>query len=264
MQFDLISDLHLEFGQMPLTTSGNVLVVAGDVCDGNAIKPRNSQYESRFQDFFDLAAEKYKHVLYVLGNHDNYKLDIDSTVGKVLQIVKPNVRVLQNNHVIIDRVLYIGGTLWTDCNKRDPLSAMKVEGGMNDFLKIKKVVHGNYRKFRVSDMVYEHTITLNYFKNTLETLKKELHDFEKVVIISHHAPTLKSIPSYYTNNPINAAYASDLSEFILDNSIDVWVHGHIHEAVDYMVGDTRVVTNPRGYHGLERNTIHYTPLTVQL
>jgi hypothetical protein len=27
----------------------------------------------------------------------------------------------------------------------------------------------------------------------------------------------------------------------------VWIHGHIHSAHDYEVGDTRIVSNPRGY-----------------
>ena len=28
---------------------------------------------------------------------------------------------------------------------------------------------------------------------------------------------------------------------------DLWVHGHLHWRRDYVVGDTRVICNPRGY-----------------
>jgi hypothetical protein len=47
---------------------------------------------------------------------------------------------------------------------------------------------------------------------------------------------------------MNGGYASDLSEFVLDHeNIKVWVHGHMHDPVDYVIGGTRVVSNPRGY-----------------
>jgi len=39
-----------------------------------------------------------------------------------------------------------------------------------------------------------------------------------------------------------------MEDFILDNeNIKVWVHGHMHDPVDYMIGETRVLANPRGY-----------------
>jgi predicted phosphodiesterase len=67
------------------------------------------------------------------------------------------------------------------------------------------------------------------------------------------APSFASVNKKYAHEKtMNGAYASDLSEFILDNeNIKVWVHGHMHDPVDYMIGDTRVVSNPRGYIGHE-------------
>jgi hypothetical protein len=59
-------------------------------------------------------------------------------------------------------------------------------------------------------------------------------------------------PTYKDDHHMNGAYYSDLSELILDNpQIKTWVHGHMHNQSDYMIGDTRVVTNPRGYMGYE-------------
>jgi hypothetical protein len=47
---------------------------------------------------------------------------------------------------------------------------------------------------------------------------------------------------------MNGGYHSDLSEFILDHpQIKLWTHGHTHVPFDYMIGETRVVCNPRGY-----------------
>jgi hypothetical protein len=70
-----------------------------------------------------------------------------------------------------------------------------------------------------------------------------------VVVITHMAPSFMSVNEKYLHDTVtNGGYASDMSEFILDHdNIKVWVHGHMHNPVDYMIGDTRVLANPRGY-----------------
>jgi len=73
------------------------------------------------------------------------------------------------------------------------------------------------------------------------------------VVCGHHAPsTLSTHPRYKDERIMNGAYSSDLSEFIMDRpQIKLWTHGHTHEPFDYMLGDTRIVCNPRGYIGYE-------------
>jgi hypothetical protein len=53
---------------------------------------------------------------------------------------------------------------------------------------------------------------------------------------------------------MNGAFRSELDGFILSkhDRIKLWVHGHMHNPSDYMIGDTRVVCNPRGYVGHEK------------
>jgi hypothetical protein len=63
---------------------------------------------------------------------------------------------------------------------------------------------------------------------------------------------LSTKPQYEKDVQVNGAYSSDLSEFMLDRpQIKVWTHGHTHHNFDYMIGSTRVVANPRGYHMYE-------------
>ena len=53
---------------------------------------------------------------------------------------------------------------------------------------------------------------------------------------------------YKSQYLMNGAYSSDLSEFILDHpQIKLWTHGHTHHPFDYVIGETRIVCNPRGY-----------------
>jgi hypothetical protein len=81
------------------------------------------------------------------------------------------------------------------------------------------------------------------------------------VIITHHAPTSVSIADHYKHDRLmNGAYYSDLSDFILDHpQIKYWTHGHMHNSSDYMVGDCRVICNPRGYFGYETWAGDYDP-----
>ena len=52
-------------------------------------------------------------------------------------------------------------------------------------------------------------------------------------------------------NDLDWCYASDLEHLMTgDGAPALWLHGHIHCNRDYFVGDTRVVSNPRGYPNL--------------
>jgi predicted phosphodiesterase len=55
-------------------------------------------------------------------------------------------------------------------------------------------------------------------------------------------------PWYANDQLMNGAYHSSLEELIEQRPcIKLWTHGHTHEPFDYMVHDTRIVCNPRGY-----------------
>jgi Icc-related predicted phosphoesterase len=84
----------------------------------------------------------------------------------------------------------------------------------------------------------------------------------KTVVVTHHLPHARSIPSRFHDDLLNAAYASDLSDVIESGRPALWVHGHTHDSCDYQVGDTRIVCNPRGY---DDENMRFDPaLTVQV
>jgi Icc-related predicted phosphoesterase len=88
-----------------------------------------------------------------------------------------------------------------------------------------------------------------YHAHSLEWMRMEASAAQgkRVVVVSHHAPSLKSIPASLQDDPLNAAYASSLEPFIADIRPALWIHGHIHHRSEYMVGRTRVIANPRGH-----------------
>ena len=82
----------------------------------------------------------------------------------------------------------------------------------------------------------------------LQIVMLEQHD-RKFVVVGHHTPSFQSCHPMYGNDTLmNGGYHSDLSEFILDHpQVKLWTHGHTHHPFDYVIGETRIVCNPRGY-----------------
>ena len=69
----------------------------------------------------------------------------------------------------------------------------------------------------------------------------------KTVVITHHAPHKNSIHPKFATDQLTPAFASDLTDIISNFDIDLWIHGHMHDAADYSVYGTRVLCNPMGY-----------------
>jgi len=267
MKIKLVSDLHLEFSDCFINNDDNcdVLILGGDIMvatdlhdhpepantsDQSAIANstglgRRQQSAQRYRDFLKRCSFQFPHVIYVAGNHEFYHGKWNQSLTTLSnECAKfPNVYFLEAGSKKIDDVTFIGGTLWTDMNKADPLTLHAVRDMMNDFRVIKKDLEG-YTNLKPHDTVMRHRHMLGYIK----TVIAERPD-EKFVVVGHHSPSFQSVHEGYKSETLmNGAYHSDLSEFILDHpQIKLWTHGHTHHPFDYVIGETRVVCNPRGY-----------------
>ena len=253
MKIAVASDLHLEFGDLYFDNSDNadVLILSGDICvaaDIGRPDPHGileSARSNRIVDFFKRCSFQFPHVIYIAGNHEFYNGKFYAGIQYLRdECAKfPNVHFLECDTKTIDDVTFIGGTLWTDMNKADPLTMHAIEGMMNDF-RIIRNDQRNFAKMSAQDVVIRHRKTLQYFRSVLA----EQHD-RKFVVVGHHSPSFQSVHEGYKDEQLmNGGYHSDLSEFILDHpQIKLWTHGHTHHPFDYMIGETRIVCNPRGY-----------------
>lgn len=203
----------------------------------------------QYREFLQRCSRDFAHVVYVAGNHEFYH-------GKWplgVQYLRDEVRDLENVHFLemdcvdIMGYTFVGGTLWTDMNRYDPLTLHAVGDMMNDFRIIRNSDYG-FRNFKPADAALRHRHTVDYIR----TIIRDRPDGE-FVVVGHHAPSKQSTHPRYANDFLmNGAYSSDLSEFILDYpQIRLWTHGHTHEDFDYMIGSTRIVCNPRGYVNYE-------------
>ena len=268
MKIALCSDLHLEFKDIELfnTEGAEVLILSGDIMVADSLHNHEpptvtSPYEpyqklghnalmaQRYRGFMERVSKEFPHVVYIAGNHEFYH---GKWVGSIQDLRNeaaryPNVYFLERDIKVINDVTFVGATLWTDCNKGDPLTLHALTDMMNDFRIIRNDEKG-YTKLRPAHTMYRHQQTLNYYTTVIGDRKDE-----KIVVVGHHAPSRLSIHERYqdpAHSLMNGGYHSDLSEFILDHpQIKLWTHGHMHDPFDYTIGETRIVCNPRGYGG---------------
>ena len=274
MKIKVVSDLHLEFSDIniPNAEGCDVLILSGDIliaqdlhdhpAPASAIEQammangqglgRRQQSAQRFRDFLQRCSFQFPHVIYVAGNHEFYHGKFVASLQHLRdECAKfPNIYFLERDTKVIDDVVFVGGTLWTDMNKYDPLTLHAVGDMMNDFRIVRHDEQG-YTRLRPAHAAARHRQTLDYIRVVLDENKDR-----RCVVVTHMAPSFQSIHEKYKDSTLmNGAYASDLSEFILDRpQIKLWTHGHVHNVNDYMIGDTRVVSNPRGYEGYEPET----------
>ncbi len=237
MQIQLFSDLHIEFEELSISCEkADVVVLAGDIEVGikgvEWIKRQNIKCP----------------IIYVLGNHEYYKQSHPGLIRKVTEAAKQtNIHLLENKSITIGDVCFHGTTLWTDFELfGDPrVAGYECQQIMTDFKKIRK--EPSYSKLRSIDVATIHHHSKLWLAQSLSQSVASQN-----VVVTHHAPSKKSIPEHYKTNIVSAAYASNMDDFIEQHQPDYWLHGHLHNSLDYKIGNCRVVCNPRGYSD-ERN-----------
>lgn len=247
MKILILSDLHLEFRhpyEPPDGLEYDVVVLAGDIhTNGRGVKWA--------QDLFDCP------VIYVPGNHEFYGASMPDLRQRMQKTSKgTNVHVLDARVVVIDNdcapvdvpVRFIGSTLWTDfalpfeqadgtVKSNQPGAMFHAFVGLADYAEIS----GGMLLIRPEDTLCEH-------EQCLAWLKAEIARpwAGKTVVVTHHAPSANSVHPRYRHDYLSPAFASDLDHELFAG-VDLWVHGHMHDTSNYVLGETKFICNPRGY-----------------
>ena len=232
MRLHILSDLHIEFAPFaPPKIDADVIVLAGDVDMGlKGMKWARRQWPDT-------------PVIYVLGNHEFYREELPALSDRLRRLCEgTSIHLLENDAVDIGGVTFFGCTLWTDFRLLgDPTAARAVaDKGMADYFQISFT--GENRCLEAKDTERLHFESRTWLEKRLTT-----HDSARSVVVTHHAPSARSIPPYHIGSVLNAAFVSDLDSLVDSCSIPLWIHGHTHHCVDYTIGKTRVLSNQRGY-----------------
>lgn len=240
------SDIHNEFSlfNLPATDvdSRANLVLAGDIALADRLN-------GTLVPFLDDVSARFANVFYIPGNHEYYGSSLLRADEKLADVCKryPNVFYMQEKSMVIDNVRFIGATLWTDFDRGNPLVTMTAHNEMNDYQHIRTGSRAEPygRRARPIDMMGLNTQNRFFIKEELEAARDA---GQKAVVFTHHSPTILSQSKVYRPGPIDYAYHNTgLEDMILDLRPVLWIHGHSHHPMDYMLGDTRIVSNPRGY-----------------
>lgn len=239
MKLWIFSDLHIEFSKLekpPAIPDADVCVVAGDILD-RGIAPSIRWLGEN--------VSRYMAVVFVAGNHEFYGSFMGEALaaGQAEAARYPDLHFLENREVVIDDVVFIGATLWTDFALfgTPALSAQRARAVMADYKAI-GYQKQPFRRLIPSDTIRAFTESRNYIFERLQ-----VHREHKCVVITHHAPSEISSPHNFIGDELSPAFSSDMRQHIEDNGPEVWVHGHIHELCLYRLGKTIVVCNPNGY-----------------
>ncbi len=247
----IISDMHVTHADMTAEIDipqADICVCAGDL----------SGFLAFGIEFLKRRIAPTIPVVVVLGNHDCY----GNTIGGALSAAREstsecNIHVLENETLEIGRVRIIGATLWTDhqvtwdLDDELPLpdrAQAAVYSCLRSMLDFREIYgsppfrEGMPRLITSREIIARHLESRTFISG--EMTKSWTG---KTVVLTHHAPSSRSLLNQYQGDATNAAFASDLTDVIQNGRPDIWIHGHIHQFQDYVEGHTRVICNPLGY-----------------
>ena len=253
MHIQIVSDLHLEFGNTvpELAPEVDAVVLAGDLAE--------SRHPWLLAETVE-AWERAQHIVYVPGNHEFYGSDIDE--GRQIlagQCRIHGVTLLNPGAVTIEGVRFIGATLWTDFRldgvAHEAATHAEAQLRISDFTGAIRQREGT-RRFTTFESVRRHEAERAFIERELASTRET---GTTAVVITHHAPTPRSVGPRFHGDPCNGAFASDLESVIARYQPALWIHGHMHDPVDVTLGETRVLCNPAGYDAAANERRGYNP-----
>ena len=256
MRLQLLSDLHLETELYdPQAAPGaDLLVLAGDI-------------DSRWD-----ALERFRGwpvpVLFVAGNHEFDGRDLDAaTMSLRERCASLGLTMLErDSRIVADaagrRVRFLGTTRWSDFDLFGVLGRAKALRAGRYFQELMQASKDG-RPFD-ADAVRAEGLACRAWLET--ELRHPRDGWDATVVITHFAPSVKSADPRYGARSGTASFCNaddDLLPFA-----DLWLHGHVHCAHDYLVersgGPTRVVCNSRGHAKRGEPAAHRPQLILEV
>ncbi|MGT2481592.1 metallophosphoesterase [Methylobacterium oryzae CBMB20] len=243
----------------------DVLAVAGDVADD---LERSVERLARSLD----GRQGSRPVVLVPGNREFWNgRTVEETLARGRDMAgRAGIALLSDDALRIDDgrgtgLCLLGATLWTDWAlhgaRRATLARGHARHNARDCRRIRRAgtipylphdaggAHARSRAF-IEDALGSIVVQATGFRASPVALVRDARPGDRAVVVSHHAPTVRSLPTEVLpdlcDEWIGASLASDL-EGLMDGwgAPALWIHGHVPGAVDVTVGRTRIVANPR-------------------
>ena len=256
MNIQLLSDLHLETHPHFVpehAPDADALILAGDIGSyqvGSLLVTQgdNDFGLARFSPRTDLAAWPVP-VFFVPGNHEYDGMDFEEAHARLQEsCARLQITWLHRRVIEMKGVRLIGCTLWSDFEALVP-----AQGPLTQQLKAREKAE------RAADFYLRKTGTTLDGQPFLSAAVRAQAQADQAwltqalsepfagptVVITHFAPSLKSADPRYGLTPGTAGFCNALDHLL--PKVNVWMHGHLHCAHDYVHEGCRVVANPLGY-----------------
>jgi hypothetical protein len=250
MRIRVLSDLHLEHHDPPdglgagPSPDADVVVLAGDIGRGT--------------EGLEWARRTFPAVpvLLVAGNHEAYDRHLDATIAALRAASDPvppasqplegrtGTYFLHRDAVRIGDVRVLGCTFWTQFGLfpgRRAAAMRACRGQMGDYERIHLL--RARRSLRPRDTDRRHRGAARFLRREATRPSSA----RATVVVTHHAPSPRSIDPRYEDDLTSAAFVARRPALIRHTAPAAWIHGHVHVSFDYRIGPTRVVANPRGH-----------------
>ncbi len=237
LRLQVMSDLHFDSApwDMPRAVPGvDAVVIAGDTCSGA---------EKCFA-YLRAAFPAPLPLIVVLGNREFHSRSVVGELRRARGIAPEyDITLLDDGTHVVDGVRFVGATLWTDYRLHGEdrqADAVAADAHRGDFARI-ALTDTPRRAFSPLDAVARHEASSAYVARRLA------QPFDgPTVVVTHHAPSARSLDPRMAGGVRDASYASRLDRMIIGGAPTLWVHGHVHGSCDYGLCRTRVVCNPKG------------------
>lgn len=231
MKLAIFSDIHLDTfsnGRLDLADKipeAEICIIAGDIASINEWKGFDQTIT-----FLKAISHKFKKILMVLGNHDYWGSDFETTYKKMASIAKtiPNFKLLTlKNSYKYKGYKFVGDTLWFKEPKDD-------------------YYFKHYSKYWIDyKRISEAPGAFQAHSDRFESLWNKVDN--KTIVISHHMPSQKCIHPDFEGSDSNVFFVNDQEKYILEKAPLIHVFGHTHYPFDFMLGKTRMLCNPGTY-----------------
>ena len=230
MRIRILSDLHLELGAyVAPAADADVVVLAGDIDNGVAA--------------IDWARKSFNvPVLYVPGNHEYYDGYYQSVHSALHACAGGQLRLLDCDEWRHAGVRFLGCTLWSDFSLLEDGKRAAAMDVLRRYIPDYRTIGFDDRRFQPED-----SAALCARHRAWLAAKLAAPFNGPTVVITHFVPHRGSIAPRFADNFANPAFIVPLDEHM--GRAALWIHGHTHNAFDYTVNGTRIVSNPRGYPG---------------
>lgn len=219
MKIQVLSDIHREFGTPDLDfhPDADVIIIAGDISVSGEVE----------RALNNLELPQKKKVLAVRGNHCRW---VNTQYHSLPAPLDKNIIILDCQIRKIKKQRFLGCSLWYNPDK--------TQGNWSDFV--------YYDREKISQ---HHQKEVAFLYDNLQ---------ENDVVITHFLPSHACTHPRWKNYDSNCFFVGEeLQELIIERKPKLWIFGHIHDSMDFYLGQTRMVCNPYGYYpdGLNPNYI---------